>query len=190
MFNWLFFKDPFLHAFLHSSHIFLQQNQKTTLPSDELLLCIQNLLKTRPEPMLAFLHVLLHCLLTILANSTDQKLSQSCFDTLCQLVKIGTMLLDGRMDKWGRSRFLMDFIRQHSLTMQNDGKQADMNGNLDAKRTTMLGMKEDRRNNNLPMKPLDKKMANGHTQNTVAVKVFIDYLNQVHFINLPDHLLA
>lgn len=168
--------DLHLQHFLHCSQRFRMANQQNAenqrnavddMQQQQLCQSIRDLLKTQPEPMLAYLHILLHRLLAILLQTAtqhdgihQQQLAQCAFDTLCQLAKIATMLLDvGRADRWGRSRLLVDFVRLHALPSLNgtigtsDQKKAatttttvsDVNGNNNAERMMMVN----RTNNNI-----------------------------------------
>ncbi|KAH7727015.1 Dock6 protein [Aphelenchoides avenae] len=59
-------------------------------------------------------------------RATDEKheLSKACFETMCQLVKVGTMLLDGSYDDHGRSQLLLTYVHYNKTTSSDSLQQA------------------------------------------------------------------
>ncbi|VDM56495.1 unnamed protein product, partial [Angiostrongylus costaricensis] len=79
----------------------------------------QGVTKARPEPMVAFLYNILDKLIALIANRPySESLSSVCFETLGQLVKICTMLLDSCLDFHGRSALLTSYVHYFKIAMK------------------------------------------------------------------------
>uniref|UniRef100_A0A8L8KVX2 HECT-type E3 ubiquitin transferase n=1 Tax=Heligmosomoides polygyrus TaxID=6339 RepID=A0A8L8KVX2_HELPZ len=75
--------------------------------------------QARPEPMVAFLYNVLDKLIALIANRPySESLSSACFETMGQLVKICTMLLDSCLDMHGRSALLTSYVHYYKIAMK------------------------------------------------------------------------
>uniref|UniRef100_A0A914RP43 C2 DOCK-type domain-containing protein n=1 Tax=Parascaris equorum TaxID=6256 RepID=A0A914RP43_PAREQ len=80
--------------------------------------------QARPEPMVAFLYVVLDKLLALVVNPPySVSVSGCCFEVLGHLVKICTVLLDGFCDAHGRSSLLTTYVQYHKIALK-DGTQS------------------------------------------------------------------
>ncbi|CAJ0919907.1 unnamed protein product, partial [Mesorhabditis belari] len=85
----------------------------------QLIEAIQGVIKARPEPMVSFLYSILDKLLFLIANPPySEQVSTVSFETLGQLVKICTMLLDGFCDRHKRSSLLTTYIHYFKISMK------------------------------------------------------------------------
>ncbi|VDM97928.1 unnamed protein product [Thelazia callipaeda] len=107
--------DKFLVAYQS-----LNINNTKSYPITEIDLknAIRGVIKARPEPMVAFLYIILNKLLALIANPPyTVSVSAVCFEVLGQLVKICTVLLDGFHDLHGRSSLLTTYIHYHRILL-------------------------------------------------------------------------
>ncbi|VDO39454.1 unnamed protein product [Onchocerca flexuosa] len=96
-------------------------NDKKNPPVSETDLkdAIRSIIKARPEPMVAFLYVILDKLLALIANPPyTVSVSVICFEVLGQLVKICTVLLNSFRDAHGRSSLLTTYIHYHKIALK------------------------------------------------------------------------
>ncbi|VDM70465.1 unnamed protein product [Strongylus vulgaris] len=101
-----------VHSLFTSSHT-LACSEKT------LKNLLQGVTKARPEPMVAYLYNVLDKLIALIANRPyTEALSSACFETIGQLVKICTMLLDSCLDMHGRSALLSSYIHYFKIAMK------------------------------------------------------------------------
>nr|CRZ23221.1 Bm4167 [Brugia malayi] len=108
--------DKFLLAYQS-----LSINDKKNPPVSEADLkdAIRSVIKARPEPMVAFLYVILDKLLALIANPPyTVSVSAVCFEVLGQLVKICTVLLNSFRDAHGRSSLLTTYIHYHKIALK------------------------------------------------------------------------
>uniref|UniRef100_A0A158Q851 Dedicator of cytokinesis protein 6 n=1 Tax=Elaeophora elaphi TaxID=1147741 RepID=A0A158Q851_9BILA len=108
--------DKFLLAYQS-----LGVNDKKNPPVSEADLkdAIRSVIKARPEPMVAFLYIILDKLLALIANPPyTVSVSAVCFEVLGQLVKICTVLLNSFRDAHGRSSLLTTYIHYHKIALK------------------------------------------------------------------------
>ncbi|VDL66701.1 unnamed protein product [Nippostrongylus brasiliensis] len=99
----------------------LSSTDRKKPPANEatLIAAAQNVIKARPEPMVAFLYNVLDKLIALIANRPySESLSSACFETMGQLVKICTMLLDSCLDSHGRSTLLTSYVHYYKIAMK------------------------------------------------------------------------
>lgn len=118
-------QDPYLNSFFAAFHSFKPTNRKQPPANeDQFKTAVRNIIKARPEPLVAFLYVVLDKLFVLIANPPySDQLTQSCFETICQLVKVCTMLLDDTHDTHGRSQLLITYIHYHKLVSEETVRQ-------------------------------------------------------------------
>ncbi|CEF63950.1 LD20667p [Strongyloides ratti] len=117
-------QDKYLDAF------FRAYNSLKTIKGCEVISAVNNLAKAQPEPLVAFFYSIIDKLLSLITYARidekfiECKLSEACFTTLSQLIKICTVLLDGSvLDNHGRSSLLAKYIHLNKVTP----KYPDMN---------------------------------------------------------------
>uniref|UniRef100_A0A0K0FC09 LD20667p (inferred by orthology to a D. melanogaster protein) n=1 Tax=Strongyloides venezuelensis TaxID=75913 RepID=A0A0K0FC09_STRVS len=117
-------QDKYLDAF------FRAYNSLKTIKGEEIIMAVNNLAKAQPEPLVAFFYSIIDKLLSLITYAridekfVDCKLSEACFVTLSQLIKICTVLLDASiLDNHGRSSLLAKYIHLNKVTP----KYPDMN---------------------------------------------------------------
>uniref|UniRef100_A0A0K0EPK7 C2 DOCK-type domain-containing protein n=1 Tax=Strongyloides stercoralis TaxID=6248 RepID=A0A0K0EPK7_STRER len=117
-------QDKYLDTF------FRAYNSLKTIKGDEIISAVSNLAKAQPEPLVAFFYSIIDKLLSLITYAridekfVECKLSEACFTTLSQLIKICTVLLDGSvLDNHGRSSLLAKYIHLNKVTP----KYPDMN---------------------------------------------------------------
>ncbi|EFO23679.1 hypothetical protein LOAG_04806 [Loa loa] len=113
-------QDSHLDRFL-AAYQSLIVNDKKNPPVSEVDLkdAIRSVIKARPEPMVAFLYVILDKLLALIANPPyTVSVSAVCFEVLGQLVKICTVLLNSFRDAHGRSSLLTTYIHYHKIALR------------------------------------------------------------------------
>ncbi|VDK44685.1 unnamed protein product [Anisakis simplex] len=113
-------QDQHLDAFLFAYQSLSSTDKKSPpVGETELKNAIRSVIKARPEPMVAFLYVILDKLLALIANPPySVSVSGVCFEVLGQLVKICTMLLDSFCDAHGRSSLLTTYIHYHKIALK------------------------------------------------------------------------
>ncbi|CAG9532753.1 unnamed protein product [Cercopithifilaria johnstoni] len=113
-------QDSYLDKFL-LAYQSLGVNDKKNPPILEADLkdAIRSVIKARPEPMVAFLYVILDKLLALIAYPPyTVSVSAVCFEVLGQLVKICTVLLNNFCDAHGRSSLLTTYIHYHKIALK------------------------------------------------------------------------
>uniref|UniRef100_A0A9J2PJV5 Dedicator of cytokinesis protein 7 n=1 Tax=Ascaris lumbricoides TaxID=6252 RepID=A0A9J2PJV5_ASCLU len=113
-------QDHHLDTFLFACQS-LSSTDKKNPPVSEMDLknAIRGVIKARPEPMVAFLYVVLDKLLALVVNPPySVSVSGCCFEVLGHLVKICTVLLDGFCDAHGRSSLLTTYVQYHKIALK------------------------------------------------------------------------
>ncbi|WKX95563.1 hypothetical protein Q1695_012204 [Nippostrongylus brasiliensis] len=107
----------------------LSSTDRKKPPANEatLIAAAQNVIKARPEPMVAFLYNVLDKLIALIANRPySESLSSACFETMGQLVKICTMLLDSCLDSHGRSTLLTSYVHYYKIAMKESKARSQL----------------------------------------------------------------
>ncbi|MCP9262223.1 Dedicator of cytokinesis protein 6 [Dirofilaria immitis] len=108
--------DKFLIAY---QSLGISDKKNPPISESDLKDAIRSVIKARPEPMVAFLYVLLDKLLALIVNPPfTVSVSAICFEVLGQLVKICTILLNGFCDAHGRSSLLTTYIHYHKIALK------------------------------------------------------------------------
>ncbi|KAK6060204.1 hypothetical protein COOONC_02136 [Cooperia oncophora] len=121
-------QDEHLERFLVAVNS-LSSTDRRKPPASEIALitAAQNVIKARPEPMVAFMYNVLDKLIALIANRPySDALSSACFETLGQLVKICTMLLDSCLDMHGRSALLTSYIHYYKIAMKESKARSQL----------------------------------------------------------------
>ncbi|KJH41274.1 dedicator of cytokinesis [Dictyocaulus viviparus] len=93
--------------------------KKPPMSESAVIAAVHGVTKARPEPMVAFLYNILDKLIALIANRPySEALSSICFETMGQLVKICTMLLDSCLDFHGRSALLTSYVHYFKIAMK------------------------------------------------------------------------
>ena len=113
-------QDEFLANFFIIFQSLKSSGKKQAPTEDRMIEAVRGVIKAPPQPLVNFLYSVLDRIL-ILINSPPftEKLTNVCFETLCHLVKVCTMLLDGSVDEHGRSQLLVTYIHYFKVT-KND----------------------------------------------------------------------
>lgn len=79
---------------------------------------VKGVIKAPPQPLANFLYAILDRILTLIGcQPFTPALTQACFETLCHLVKVCTMLLDfNSVDCCGRSQILTTYLTYYKIT--------------------------------------------------------------------------
>ncbi|VDO33129.1 unnamed protein product [Haemonchus placei] len=121
-------QDEHLERFLVAVNS-LSSTDRRKPPASEtaLIIAAQSVIKARPEPMVAFMYNVLDKLIALIANRPySDALSSACFETLGQLVKICTMLLDSCLDMHGRSALLTSYIHYYKIAMKESKARSQL----------------------------------------------------------------
>ena len=87
---------------------------------------VKGVIKAPPQPLANFLYAILDRILTLIAcQPFTAALTQTCFETLCHLVKVCTMLLDNSVDSLGRSQLLTTYLNYYKITTSDCLKGQD-----------------------------------------------------------------
>ncbi|KAE9416845.1 hypothetical protein Angca_006569, partial [Angiostrongylus cantonensis] len=109
--------------------------KKPPMNESSLIAAVHGVTKARPEPMVAFLYNILDKLIALIANRPySESLSSACFETLGQLVKICTMLLDSCLDFHGRSALLTSYVHYFKIAMKESRASSQLCKDLMAER--------------------------------------------------------
>ncbi|CAJ0607791.1 unnamed protein product [Cylicocyclus nassatus] len=109
--------------------------KKPPVSESALITAAQGVTKARPEPMVAYLYNVLDKLIALIANRPyTEALSSACFETMGQLVKICTMLLDSCLDIHGRSALLSSYIHYFKIAMKESKARSQLCKELAAER--------------------------------------------------------
>ncbi|KAK6012373.1 hypothetical protein OSTOST_22481, partial [Ostertagia ostertagi] len=117
-------QDEHLERFLVAVNS-LSSTDRRKPPASEIALitAAQSVIKARPEPMVAFMYNVLDKLIALIAN---KPLLSACFETLGQLVKICTMLLDSCLDMHGRSALLTSYVHYYKIAMKESKARSQL----------------------------------------------------------------
>ncbi|KAE9549990.1 hypothetical protein FO519_006810, partial [Halicephalobus sp. NKZ332] len=96
----------------------LKSKEKKLNPTEQKLIeVVKGVIKSPPKPLVSFLYSILDRILALINSPPfTEKLTTVCFETLCHLVKVCTMLLDGSVDVHGRSQLLTTYIHYNKIT--------------------------------------------------------------------------
>ncbi|KAI6186152.1 putative Dock-9 [Aphelenchoides besseyi] len=124
-------EDSRLTEFFRCYYSLTKTHKKQPVASEqEIQNAIRSLSKVEPTKLSAYLYVIFDKLIALITCPPySDQLSATCFDALCQLVKLGTILLDGKMDKFGRSALLNCYIKYHSTISYDNFTTSTVNTN-------------------------------------------------------------
>ncbi|EPB66156.1 dedicator of cytokinesis [Ancylostoma ceylanicum] len=109
--------------------------KKPPVSESALIAAAQGVTKARPEPMVAYLYNVLDKLIALIANRPySEALSSACFETMGQLVKICTMLLDSCLDMHGRSALLTSYVHYFKIAMKESKARSQLCKEMAAER--------------------------------------------------------
>ena len=108
-------EDTYLTEFFRCFHS-IRTSAKAAATEHELQSSIKNLTKASPEKLSAYLYVIFDKLIALITSGYSDDLSSTCFNSMCQLVKLSTVLFDGKTDSNGRCALLSNYIYYHRLT--------------------------------------------------------------------------
>uniref|UniRef100_A0A7E4ZYH3 C2 DOCK-type domain-containing protein n=1 Tax=Panagrellus redivivus TaxID=6233 RepID=A0A7E4ZYH3_PANRE len=109
-------QDPFLAKFFTSFEA-LKAGKAPPPNEAQLVDVVKGIIKAPPQPLVSFLYAILDRLLALIGSPPySERLTTVCFETLCHLVKVCTMLLDGSVDHLGRSQLLAMYLHYHQVT--------------------------------------------------------------------------
>ncbi|KAI6183994.1 putative Dock-9 [Aphelenchoides bicaudatus] len=103
-------EDHYLTEFFRCFHSLNDTSKSANIVEQELQVSIKNLTKASPEKLAAYLYLIFDKLIALISSPLSEELSVLCFDVLCQLVKLSTVLFDGKVDSNSRCALLSNYI--------------------------------------------------------------------------------
>uniref|UniRef100_A0A914Z118 C2 DOCK-type domain-containing protein n=1 Tax=Panagrolaimus superbus TaxID=310955 RepID=A0A914Z118_9BILA len=113
-------QDEFLATFFTTFQALKSDSKKPNIPiptEARMIDVVKGVIKAPPQPLANFLYAILDRILTLIGcEPFTAALTQACFETLCHLVKVCTMLLDNSVDNLGRSQILTTYLNFYKIT--------------------------------------------------------------------------
>ncbi|CAD5215071.1 unnamed protein product [Bursaphelenchus xylophilus] len=110
-------QDQYITEFFRSFSALKSPESKIKFTESEFQIVIRNLAKASPEALCSYLYTIFDKLIALISCPPfSTKLSETCFEIICQLVKLSTVLFDNDVDKEGRGRLLKQYLNFHRIS--------------------------------------------------------------------------
>uniref|UniRef100_A0A8R1I0C6 C2 DOCK-type domain-containing protein n=1 Tax=Caenorhabditis japonica TaxID=281687 RepID=A0A8R1I0C6_CAEJA len=121
-------QDDYLEKFMTGVASLSSNNpKKPPVAESALIFAIDNLLKARPDKLVAFIHFILSRLLFLIANPPySDELTVKVFECLGNLVKLFSRMLDSDIDAHNRSMLLASFVKYRKQATQESKSHSNI----------------------------------------------------------------
>ncbi|CAD5210255.1 unnamed protein product [Bursaphelenchus okinawaensis] len=110
-------QDQYITEFFRSFSALKNRDTKITFSEAEFQTVIRNMAKASPESLCSYLYIIFDKLIALVSCPPfSSKLSETCFEIICQLVKLSTVLFDSDVDKEGRGSLLKQYLYLHRIS--------------------------------------------------------------------------